>query len=72
MGTTEILNGVYMKKKVSIIRKYHNHTLQTNLRHSEEEPYNIYGHKTPGRQLKQNNQLSLPRKDDCKTRKDTK
>ena len=28
------------KKKVSIIRKYHNHTLQTNPRHRKEEPHN--------------------------------
>ena len=27
---------------MSIIRKYHNHTLQTNPRQREEEPQNIY------------------------------
>ena len=29
-------------------------------------------HETPGRQIKQNNQLSLPHQDDCNTRIDTK
>ena len=60
------------KEKVSIIRIYHNHKLQTNSRHCEEEPHNK--HETPGRQTKQSNQLSLslPYRDDCKTRLDTK
>ena len=40
-----------------MIRKYHNHTLQTTPWHSEEEPLNY--HETPGRQIKQSNQLSL-------------
>ena len=38
--------------------------------HREEEPLNH--HKTPGRQIKQSNQLSLPHQDDCNTRKDIK
>ena len=50
----------------------HNHTLQTNPRHREEEPQNTNSHKPPERQLKQSNQRSLPRQDDCITRKDTK
>ena len=33
-----------------MIRKYHNHTLQTNPRHRGEEPHN--NHKTPGIQRK--------------------
>ena len=33
-------------------RKYHNHTLQTNLRHREKEPQNTNFHKILGRQLK--------------------
>ena len=41
-----------------MIRKYHNHKLQTTLWHREEEPLNH--HETPGRQIKQSNQLSLP------------
>ena len=49
-----------------MIRKYHNHKLQTNPWHREEEPHNNY--ETPGRQTKQSNQLSLPHQDDCKTR----
>ena len=38
--------------------------------HREEEPLNH--HKTPGRQIKQSNQLSLPHQDDCNTRVDIK
>ena len=38
--------------------------------HGEEEPLNH--HKTPGRQIKQSNQLSLPHQDDCNTRMDIK
>ena len=53
-----------------MIRKYHNHKLQTNPSHREEEPQN--NHETPGRQTKQSNQLSLTHRDDCKTRMDTK
>ena len=50
--------------------KYHNHKLQTNPWHGEEEPHSNY--KTPERQTKQSNQLSLRHQDDCKTRKDIK
>ena len=45
-----------------MIRKYHNHKPQTTLWHREEEPLNH--HETPGRQIKQSNQLSLPHQDD--------
>ena len=41
-----------------------------NLWHREEEPLNH--HKTPRRQIKQSNQLSLPHQDDCNTRMDIK
>ena len=41
-----------------MIRKYHNHKLQTIPWNREEEPPNH--HETPGRQIKQSNQLSLP------------
>ena len=40
-----------------MIRKYHNHKLQTTPRHREEEPHNHQ--EIPGRQIKQSNQLSL-------------
>ena len=53
-----------------MIRKYHNHKLQTYPCHREEEPHNH--HETPGRQTKQSNQVSLPHQDDCKTRRDIK
>ena len=55
---------------MSIIKKNHSHKLQTNPCHREEKPQN--NHETPGRQTKQSNQLSLPHRDDCKTRVDTK
>ena len=38
---------------MSMIRKYHNHKLQTTPWHCEEEPLNH--HETPGRQIKQSN-----------------
>ena len=41
-----------------------------NPRHREEEGLNH--HKTPGRQIKQSNQLSLPHQDDCNTGMDIK
>ena len=53
-----------------MIRLYHNHKPQTTLWHREEEPLNH--HETPGRQIKQSNQLSLPHQDDYNTRTDTK
>ena len=56
--------------KNSMIRKYHNHKLQTTPWHREEEPLNH--HETPGRQIKLSNQLSLPHQDDCNTRMDIK
>ena len=57
-------------KIVSMIRKKHNHKPQTNPWHHDEEPHNHQ--ERPGRQTKQNNQLSLPHQDDCKTRMDIK
>ena len=39
-----------------MIKKYHNHKLQTNLWHREEEPQN--NHETPGRQTKQSKATS--------------
>ena len=53
-----------------MIRKYHNHKLQTNPWHREVEPHN--NHKTPGRQTKQINQLSFPHRDDCEAKMDIK
>ena len=43
---------------------------QTAPWHCEEEPLNH--HKTPGRPIKQSNQLSFPHQDDCNTRMDIK
>ena len=40
--------GIYPTKKlVGVIRKYHNHKLQTNPWHREEELQYIYSNKTP-------------------------
>ena len=61
----------YSKKKVS---EYDQEIPQPqtadNPWHREEEPHN--NDKTPERQSKQRNQLSLPYRDDCKTIMDTK
>ena len=38
-------------KKMSMTRKYHNHTLQTNPCHQKEEPQNTNSHMSPGREL---------------------
>ena len=51
-----------------MIRKYHNHKLQTTPWHREEDP--LKHHETPARQIKPSNQLSLPHQDDCNTRMD--
>ena len=48
-----------------MIRKYHNHKLQTTPWHCEEEPHS--NEKTPGRQTKQSKQQTLPHQDDRKT-----
>ena len=53
-----------------MIMKYHNHKLQTTPWHREEERLNHQ--ETPGRQIKQSNQLSLPHQDDCNTKMDIK
>ena len=73
MSKTSKLNCVLQKqiilaKIVGLIRNYHNHKLQTNPWHREEEPHN--NHETSGRQTKQSNQLSLPHQDDCKNRRE--
>ena len=51
---------------MSMIRKYHINKPQTTLWHREEDMPNHL--ETPGRQIKQSNQLSLPHQDDCNTR----
>ena len=43
---------IISKKQVSMNRKYHNHTLQTNTWYREEERQNTNSHKTSGTQLK--------------------
>ena len=60
---------VCLKKKVDIIRKYHNHTIQTNQRHCEEAPQNTNSHKTSRTQLKKGNLLPLPHQGDYNTKR---
>ena len=43
----ELVHNFYL---VSMIRKYHNQTLQTNSRHRDEEPQNNYANNTSARQ----------------------
>ena len=68
-----MLHTLYVRS-VKIVSEYdqekHNHKPQTTPWHREEEPLNR--HETSGRQVKQSNQLSLPRQDDCNTRMDIK
>ena len=58
----------YILNPPRMIMKYDNHKLQTTPWHREEEPLNH--RKTPGRQIKQSNQLPLPHQDDCNSRMD--
>ena len=59
---------------LKIVSKYDQEIPQSqtadNPWHYEEEPLNH--HETPGRQIKQSNQLSLPHQDGCNTRMDIK
>ena len=50
-------------KKVNMTRKCHSCTLQTNPWHREEEIQKTYNH-----MISESNQLSLPHRDDFKTR----
>ena len=64
--------GLDVTKK--FVSKYDQETTQSKPQttpwHRNEEPLNH--HETPGRQIKQSNQLSLPHQDDCNTRMDIK
>ena len=64
--------SLFMRKLVSMIRKYHNYTLQTNPMRHEEEPQQTNSHKKLVRQVKQSIQFPLSPQDDCKTGKDAK
>ena len=55
-----------------MIRKCHNRTLQSNPRHREGEPQNIYSNKTLEKTKKQSDHLPFRRKNDWKTREYTK
>ena len=57
----------YFFRTVKIVSEYDQ---QTTPWHREEELLNH--HETPGRQIKQSNQPSLPHQDDCNTRTDIK
>ena len=49
---TDVLFIFVKKKQGSMIRKYQNHTLQTNPRYREEEPQTTNSYKTSGRNIK--------------------
>ena len=51
----------HVKAQSSLIRLYHNYTLQTNEQHCEEEPQNNNNHKTAGGQSKATSSLFLIR-----------
>ena len=62
------------KKASEYDQEKHKHTPQTNPWHHGEEPQKSWpsearGHKTPGKQFKQSNQLSFPHQTDCKIRR---
>ena len=52
-----------------MIRKYHNHTPQTNPWHLQEETHSSNSYNTSESQLKQSNQPYLPNKEECNTRR---
>ena len=56
------LNGKdeYMYKKVSMIKKYHNHTLQAKPQHRVGEPHNTKSHTTSMEMHKQFMDLTRP------------
>ena len=61
-----------LKVRFKIVSEYDREITQSQTQttpwHREEEPLNH--HETPGRQIKQINQPSLPHQDDCNTRMD--
>ena len=67
--STAVYHG---RKATKIVNEYDQEIPQSqtadNPGHREEEPLNH--HETPGRQIKQSNQLSLPHQDDCNTKMD--
>ena len=46
MFVFDVKSFFLVNKKMSMIRKYHNHKLQTNPWHREEELQDIYSNKT--------------------------
>ena len=65
MEAITIVCNIGYLRMVSMIRKYHNHKLQTNPWHREEKTHN--NHEIPGRQTNQSNQFSLSHQDFFKT-----
>ena len=65
---------VYNVNQLEIVSEYDQEIPQSQTAetpwHRKEELLNH--HETPGRQIKQSNQLSLPHQDDCNTRMDIK
>ena len=67
---SQVLHIFYRKIVSEYDQEYHNHKLQNNLWHRQEEPHN--NHETLRRQTKQSKHLSLPNKEDCKSIMDIK
>ena len=63
---------IYITGAIEIVSEYDQEILQSQTQttpwHRKEEPLNH--HETPGRQIEQSNQLSLPHQGDCNTRMD--
>ena len=72
-GRRRYLTSCYtqsLKRQVSMTRKWHNHKLQTNLRHHKEDQRHrklTATQQQEDKQSKLSNQLPLPKWDDCKT-----
>ena len=80
---TVVITALY--KATSVVGTVVNTSLYKNSKYDQEIPQSqttdnpmapreepLDNHETPGRQIKQSNQLSLPQQDDCNTRMDIK
>ena len=65
---------IYLEKYLEIVSEYDQEMPQLQTADNPVAPRGkpLNHHETPGRQIKQSNQLSLPHQDDCNTRMDIK
>ena len=61
-----------MVRTPKIVSEYDQEIPQLQTADNPAAPRGRATHETPGRQIKQSNQLSLPHQDDCNTRMDIK